>query len=261
MEIIEKLEDYAHLKGSLALTIGTFDGMHRGHQAVLQNVLRLASPDGHTCAITFSNHPSTVLMPNEPICLLTTLEHKIALFEKTEINTLLLLPFTKYLAKHSAASFIENVRQFIPFTHLVLGHDATLGRDRQGNRSVMMELGDQWGFSVHYLEEFRYEGRPISSTLIRTLLQEGNLDRVEELLARPYSIYSCATKLSPGFYSIDAKSLCLPPPGLYPVEILSENRLADLKISEEGNIHLIVKNNLELNDDFLEIKFKSNKHT
>jgi riboflavin kinase/FMN adenylyltransferase len=234
MQKIERLDHFTSLRQPLVLTIGNFDGMHRGHQAVLQRVLSLAGSEGQTAVITFSNHPSDVLRPEQPTLLLCTLPHRLRLIEDSGIDTLILLPFTRYLAQHSAASFIEHVRRFIPFSHLVLGYDATLGRDRQGDRSIMMNLGDQWGFSVHYLEEYRYEGHPISSTTIRDTLQKGDLERVEQLLARPFSIYVEPTYLSevennPQVvqFSVDVKKLCLPPDGVYEVELLSQSQRYD----------------------------------
>ena len=142
--------------------------------------------------------------------------HKLHLLQQFGIDQIILLPFTRYLAQHSAESFIEHVRQFIPFTHLVLGHDATLGRDRQGDRITMQTLGMEWGFHVHYLEEYRYEGKPVSSTRIREALQEGDLDQVEELLNRPYSIYGPVTagegkgkQLGFPTANLDVTGLCL----------------------------------------------------
>ncbi len=230
MRILEKLEDFSKPHHPLVLTIGNFDGMHRGHGAVLNRARTLAAQEGQLLVLTFRNHPSEVLRPNQPVQLLCTLPHKIQLLQRFSVDNIMLLPFTPYLAQHSAASFIEHVRQFIPFSHLVLGHDATLGRDRQGNRPTMMELGMEWGFHVHYLEEYRYEGKPVSSTRIRELLQKGDLIQVEELLNRPYSIYAPVSSGAGkgkqiGFptANLDVMGLCLPPFGVYAVEVIYES--------------------------------------
>lgn len=232
MLIIERLEDFSHPHYPLVLTIGNFDGMHRGHCAVLKHAQALAGEEGQCIVLTFRNHPSEVLRPEQPTLLLCTLPHKLRLLQQMDVNKTILLPFTRYLAQHSAASFIEHVRQFIPFSHLVLGHDATLGRDRQGDRSTMKKLGMEWGFHVHYLEEYRYEGKPVSSTRIRETLQQGDLIQVEELLNRPYSIYA---PVSPGggkgkhlgfpTANLDVQGLCLPPLGVYAVEVRHDSRL------------------------------------
>lgn len=233
MRLINRIEDYKDEKKPTILTIGNFDGVHRGHLAVLQAAKSFANKEGQIVVITFSNHPSEVLRPEEPpIARLCTPSQKILLLDSLGVHTLITLPFTRWLAQHSAASFIEHIREFIPFTHLVLGHDATLGKDRQGRPATMKALGVQWGFEVHYLEEFRYEGHPISSTKIRELVQQGNFDMVEQLLGRPFSIYSTVIagegkgKLL-GFptANLDVSGLSLPPFGVYAVQVKKDHKL------------------------------------
>jgi riboflavin kinase / FMN adenylyltransferase len=231
MQLIERLEDFTQPRHPLILTIGNFDGMHRGHCAVLKRAQHFAGKEGETVVLTFRNHPSEVLRPDQPTRLLCTLSHRIILLEKFGVNRILLLTFTKYLAKHSAASFIEHLRQFIPFSHLVLGHDSTLGRDRQGNRATMQELGDAWGFHVYYQDEYRFEGQPVSSTRIREALQQGDFNRVEQLLDRPYSIYA-SVSIGEGIgkqigfptANLEISELCLPPSGVYAVEVIKNSK-------------------------------------
>lgn len=231
MQIIERLEDFNLKQTPLVLTIGNFDGMHRGHCAVLKRARSLAGSEGEIVVLTFQNHPSEILKPNHPTKLLCTLPHKLSLLEMQGIEKVLLLPFTRYLAEHSAASFIERIRQSIPFTSLVLGHDATLGRDRQGNRAVMEELGEQWGFTPFYQEEYRFEGQTVSSTRIREELQLGHLEQVEQLLNRPYSIYNLVSEgkghgKKVGFptANLNVDRLSLPPYGVYAVEVKNNDR-------------------------------------
>ncbi len=274
MHLYHQLEEFKDQKTPVVLTIGNFDGVHLGHLAVLQKAQAIAlRTEAHQVVITFSNHPSEVLRPEDPTLLLCTLPHKIALLEANHIDHLMLLPFTRYLAHHSAASFVERVRQFIPFSHLILGHDATLGRDRQGNRSVMQSLAEAWGFEVHYLEEYRYEGLPVSSTQIRQLVQKGEFDQAEILLGRPYSIYSTiSTGLGKGRQigfptaNIPVKGLCLPPLGVYVVEVNKEGEIyqgiANLGVAptirEDGvpllEVHILAEN-VELSASPIEVIF------
>jgi riboflavin kinase/FMN adenylyltransferase len=230
MQVLERPEDFSQPCDPIVLTIGNFDGMHRGHRAVLKRAQELANKDGEIIVLTFRNHPSEVLRPDQPTPLLSTLPHKLHLLQQQGVNRVLLLSFTRYLAQHSAASFIEHIRQFIPFSYLVLGHDATLGRDRQGNRALMQELGEQWGFQVFYQEEYRFEGQPVSSTRVRDALQKGDLKQVEQLLERPYSIYAPVSKGEGkgkhiGFptANINVSGLCLPPYGVYAVEVFKNS--------------------------------------
>jgi riboflavin kinase / FMN adenylyltransferase len=192
MTIIENLEDYKSPSPSVVLTIGTFDGMHRGHQTVLKKAQTFVKTENEVVVLTFRNHPSEILRPEQPTPLICFPLHRILLLQQCGIQDILLLPFTRYLAQHSAESFIERVHQSIPFSHLILGHDATLGRNRQGDRRTMQSLGEMWGFQVDYVDEYRYEGKPVSSSRIREAIKEGNLALVEDLLGRPYSIYGKA---------------------------------------------------------------------
>lgn len=230
ISVIKRLQDYTSPRYPLVLTIGNFDGMHRGHCAVLKHALSLAEQEGEVVALTFCNHPSEVLRPDQPTKLLCTLPHKLRLLQQFGIDKIVLLPFTRYLAQHSAGSFVEHIRQFIPFSHLVLGHDATLGRDRQGDRTTMQTLGMEWGFHVHYLEEYRYEGKSVSSTCIREALLQGDFMQVEELLNRPYSIYASVVtgegkgrQLGFPTANLEVAKLCLPPFGVYAVEVISDS--------------------------------------
>lgn len=278
MPIIERLEDYLDNKRPLVLTIGTFDGMHRGHLAVLRQAKALAEKiEGEVLVLTFRNHPSEVLRPDSPALLLCTLAHKIRLLQQAGFPRIALLPFTRRLSRHTAESFIENIRQYIPFLHLVLGYDATLGRNRQGDRMKMEDLAMEWGFKVHYAEEYRYEGKAVSSSRIREALRAGNLNLVEELFNRPYSIYAPVIREERGGDPVDFSTLyfddtrlCLPPFGSYQVEVAiqGDQRLPGIAvlqesatIGEEGRV--IVKVHVEKNSEnwtghFLEIMFPYN---
>lgn len=223
MKILNSIKDFKDPREPLVLTIGNFDGMHRGHGALIKKVKELAGSNGQSVALTFRNHPSEILRPDSPVPLLCTLEHKLMLLQNSPLDYIILMTFTPYLAQHYAASFIENIRQSIPFSHLVLGHDATLGRDKQGNRAVMQELGDQWGFTTFYVDEYRFEGKAVSSSRIREALRQGDLSEVEALLNRPYSIYAPimpSEKDGGGIVRLDVSGLCLPPPGSYQIEAL-----------------------------------------
>jgi riboflavin kinase / FMN adenylyltransferase len=275
MEVLERLEDFVPNRQPLVLTIGNFDGMHRGHCAVLKRARSFAGNEGEIVVLTFRNHPSEILRPEQPTPLLCTLPHKLQLLQQIGVDTVLLLPFTGYLAKHSAASFIERIRQFIPFSYLVLGHDATLGRDRQGKRPIMLELGDQWGFNVFYQEEYRFEGQPVSSTRIREALRQGDFDQVNQLLDRPYSIYALVSKgkgkgkqMGIPTANLEVAGLCLPPYGVYAVEVIKNSRsiqgVANLGIAPtmRMDVNPILEVHLfdyeqNLYGDYLEVIFKN----
>lgn len=235
MKLLNQLTDYKKnkdYKDSVVLTIGNFDGVHRGHLAVLDRVKHLAKKNGETVVLTFSNHPSQILRPEKNLQLICSPLHKLKLLEEQNINTVISIEFSRELANRSAASFIEQVHESLSFSHLVLGHDATLGKDRHGDRAIIQELGVEWNFNVHYLDEYCVDGVPVSSTRIRNLLNCGNLENVNLLLDRPYSIYGRVNEglgkgKEIGFptANLDVSELCLPPLGVYEVQVKYQSRL------------------------------------
>lgn len=225
MHIVYRAEDFPVVRQPIILTIGNFDGVHAGHLHILKQ-MHSHSPHSHKCLITFTNHPSEILRPTSPTSTICTLSHKIALLRQAGIDTLLLLTFTRDFSGLSAEDFLQKIRKEIPFSRLILGHDATLGNKRQGTKEAILTVADRLGFEVHYSEGYRRNEIPVSSTLIRKHLTAGNLENVEELLGRPYSIYST---VRPGLgkgktigfptANIPLHNLCLPPNGVYAVTI------------------------------------------
>jgi riboflavin kinase / FMN adenylyltransferase len=237
MKISHELTEDLFEERPVILTIGNFDGVHVGHQAVLARVKEIAQERNlRTVVITFSNHPSKVLRPEHPVPLLCTLEHKLQLIEKAGIDRLILLSFTKELSEQSPETFLNKIQKTIPFSTLVLGSDATIGKNREGDRSFVTELGDKLGFGVEYLEDFTIDGQRVSSSQIRSSIRHGNFFLAEKLFGRPFSIYGCIIKgknlgASIGYptANIDVKELCLPPFGVYAVDLYYQgNKLAGI---------------------------------
>ncbi len=263
MRLFHQIEDFPKESENTIITIGNFDGMHKGHASVLEYLDKLARSNESKTLITFSNHPSQVLNPNATTPLLCTSSHKLKLIEEFGIDNLFLLPFTKELSQLSAELFIEKLKAFIPFSHLVLGHDAKIGKERQGDKSTMQKLAQQWDFRVHYLEAFELDGIPISSTIIRHAIQAGDFEKAELYLGRPYSIYSTVTtgegkgKLI-GFptANIDISGLCLPPKGVYAVKVIWNNNvysgIANLGVAptiKSANLLMLEVHLLEFNQN------------
>lgn len=231
MQVHKKVEDFQFFKQPLVLTIGNFDGMHLGHQAVLEKVQTLAGLKGQTAMLTFENHPSTILRPQNPTYLLFSLPHKLYLIQKFCLDHLILIPFTKNLAHYPADLFIEYLRQFIPFSDLVLGYDSTIGHARQGNQMIMQELAEKKGFTVTYVEEYQFQKQVVSSTHIRKAIQQTDFEKASSLLGRPYSIYGPVVagkkkgkEIGYATANIEVTRLCLPPFGVYAVEAEVKNK-------------------------------------
>ena len=159
----------------LSVTVGFFDGVHRGHRHLLAALKALG---GNPLVLTFSNHPAGVLGSSPPQ-LIITLEKKLRLLQEESVRVSL-LAFTPELAAQSYEQFLEPY----PIRHLVLGEGAALGKGRQGTVERLRALGEKRGFEVHVVSHL-YEGdAPITSSRIRTLLASGKKEEAERLLGR-----------------------------------------------------------------------------
>lgn len=195
---------------STSLTIGSFDGLHLGHQKVIKHITQYPT----STLLTFTNHPLSVLPGKTPPKLLCRLEHKLHLLKQTPITQILLFPFTPALSQESYDVFLTRIHKTYPFTALILGQGALLGHNREGTPEKLYSLGLHLGFTVTYISPYLYEAVPVSSGRIRNLVQTGDLYKVKELLGRPYSLYGT---LKNG--TLDLQGLCHPPPGSYLVSI------------------------------------------
>ncbi len=227
MQIVYSLEDIPKNTSPVVLTIGNYDGLHLGHQAVLAHLVQRAKQTKlRSVVLTFSNHPSTVLRPHHQTHLICSTEHKLKLFEKASIEMVVMLPFTKEFSEQSADQFLKKVSHALPFQTLILGSDAHIGKNREGDQSTVTALADLLGFTVEYFPDRLIQGQRISSNLIRERLHQGNLKQAETLLGRPYSIYSTVLKgdgkgATLGFPTANlyVGGLCLPPLGVYAVSL------------------------------------------
>ena len=190
---MEVFTNYHHLplfKTPIALTIGSFDGLHLGHQKIFHTLKQLKEKhSGSTVVITFSNHPIEVLK-SITVPKITPLEEKLALLKDFGVDTVILLEFSQELQNLSYDTFIKNLRETIPFTHLILGHGSTLGHNKEGNESRIKELANFLKFEAIYLEKASYENTIISSKTIREKLELGDVETARNLLGRPFAIYA-----------------------------------------------------------------------
>jgi riboflavin kinase/FMN adenylyltransferase len=172
------------------LTIGNFDGIHLGHKALFDKVKeRAAAIGGQSLLMTFDPHPLRVLRPPNAPPLINTQRQKINLLKVQGLDFILVLPFTYKLSRLSAEDFVEQILvKHIGIAELVVGHDYTFGRGRQGNLSLLEKLGKQYGFILHVVHAVSLNGGPVSSTRIRDLVQGGQMPEVARLLSRPFAL-------------------------------------------------------------------------
>ncbi|MFQ5904656.1 MAG: bifunctional riboflavin kinase/FMN adenylyltransferase [Candidatus Binatia bacterium] len=235
MRIVHELINIGKEVPRPVLTIGNFDGVHLGHQAIFQQVIQWAqTTNGTSIVLTFHPHPMKFFRPSQPPLLITTLEEKMCLLEKLGIQLVLSLNFTPELARMDPEEFVGEVLwEKIRLRDLVVGHDFAFGRHRQGNIPYLQKRGAELGFDVHTVDQIEIEGTIVSSSLVRRLIQEGEVERAARFLGRPYSLggeiqdidkpYEGNGPLTLGFRP--QKEL-LPSPGFYVVKATGEGQLA-----------------------------------
>lgn len=227
MQIFTTLDPPIPIKESIVLSIGNFDGIHLGHQAVLSR-LEAKKTELHmkSALITFVNHPVEVLQA-KTVSKICTLNHKIKLFEQFHLDYLFVLTFTQAFSQLSSFEFLKLLKDRIPLCSLLLGHDSTLGRDREGNREVVEKLTQEMGVGCEYVDPLLVNDMRVSSSLIKQLIQTGDLEALKTYLGRPYSIVGNVESgkgkgkvLGYPTANLSVEGLCLPPLGVYAVKVL-----------------------------------------
>jgi riboflavin kinase / FMN adenylyltransferase len=248
MRLCESIE--AFQKPSKAVvSMGTFDGVHLGHQQLLQLLLKNSREvGGEAVVVTFWPHPRLVLARanQAPTQLLTTFDEKVAILTHLGIDHLLKLPFTKTLSQLSAQAFVQQVLvSQVGTTHLVVGHDHCFGKDRLGNVALLQEAGLRHHFTVEEVLPTLIDGVTVSSTKIRALLLAGDVEKAQAYLGRPYEIHCTLLKQDPGggqrapnlHVAANNPHKLIPPDGHYGVQVTHQD------IPEEGSLHIVRKNN------------------
>jgi riboflavin kinase/FMN adenylyltransferase len=189
MRVISNLRELEHPVAPSVVTIGNFDGVHLAHQTLLQRVVEAARPQGlRATAITFEPHPIKLLSPDHAPKLLTPLGRKVELIEKTGIDLLVVLPFTRELARQSPLQFVRRVLvEPLHASSVHVGPNFRFGYRQSGDTEILEELGHQEGFRVEVVPLLFMRGDRVSSTRVRELLAEGQVHKANRLLGRPFS--------------------------------------------------------------------------
>ena len=171
------------------LTMGKFDGLHRGHQALIETVVERAGQLGFRSAVlTWEPHPAAVLRPDQPLQLLTSLEERIELMSGSGLDLLIVAPFTTETKSTSAEDYMGQICAAIPLRELWVGEGFAMGRGRSGDVPSLMVIGRELGFSVGTITPVMIDGAPVSSSRVRELLRAGNVEAVVGLLGRPFGL-------------------------------------------------------------------------
>jgi riboflavin kinase/FMN adenylyltransferase len=217
------------------VTIGVFDGVHLGHQRVIEELVKYAGELGGSesqapvvpAVVTFDPVPAQVLYPETFPGLLTETDYKLQLMEGLGIQLVFVLVFDRGLADMSPEQFVRQVLvEKLRTEGVVVGHDWRFGSSGTGDHNEITALGKRYGFGVRQTEPYLVDGRPVSSTLVRARILEGDLSGAGRLLGRRYALYGPVTKGSGlgrelGFRTanIDPEGRVLPPDGIYAASV------------------------------------------
>ena len=188
MKIYYDIENFKKVPNAV-VTIGTFDGVHRGHQEILRNMVNRARElRGESVVVTFYPHPRQVLSHDSSIRFISTQEEKIRLLETLGIDNLIIIKFTKEFAAKSSEDFIKDyiVKNIQPAV-LIIGYDHHFGKGRTGDFEMLNELGSQYHFKVEKIQEQDVDNVAVSSTKIRHFLVDGDIKNANKLLGYEFS--------------------------------------------------------------------------
>lgn len=173
----------------VVLTIGTFDGVHRGHQYLIRQVLQRAHETSRLGAVlTFNPHPRAVLRPELPTAYLCTSQERIQRLRELGFGLVVVADFDANMAQMPASEFVRSLYDQLRMRELWVGHDFTLGRRGEGVADKLQALGNQLGYQVHIVAPLMQDSLPINSTRIRQLLSAGTVDEAARLLGRLYTL-------------------------------------------------------------------------
>lgn len=223
------------------VTVGSYDGVHCGHRAILTRINELAEKGGgESVVITFAPHPRIVLGKADGLKLLNTLDEKIALLSEVGIDHLIVTPFTEEFSRLSSEEYVRNyLVAKIGVRTLVVGYNHHFGHNKNGDFHFLQSLQEECGFDVCEISRQQIDDEKVSSTVVRGLIAEGDMAHAMRLLGRPYILIANLKEYKDDPYKL------LPPNGRYRVHIEGQGK-AVLVISHKGlSLDFISSYNLE----------------
>ena len=190
MQVFHKLDDVPAEFGPTLVSVGNFDGVHRAHAHVLQEIVsRARASAAKAVAVTFEPHPARILRPEAGLKLLTPTPEKLRLLEGTGVDAVLLLPFGRDLSLMTPRQFAERIlKKKLHAREVHEGFNFRFGHKAAGDMALLTEFGREMGFEVKEYPEMTLRGESVSSSQIRRLLSEGRVSRARHLLSRPFCI-------------------------------------------------------------------------
>lgn len=226
MQIVTGTNIYSTILTASIVTIGNFDGVHRGHAEIFAHLKRTSKDRSlPSVVVTFEPHPLKILAPDAAPSMITTFDQKVALIEDSGIDYLVVVPFSKEFSLQSANDFVVNVLCTpLGMKHIIIGHDYAFGRNREGNYQTLEHLGQLHGFTLEDLPPIGEQGVVFSSSLVRSAVVEGDMEAASQILGRYYQISGTVVHgrdigHSLGFptANLATPNELLPPDGVYAV--------------------------------------------
>lgn len=234
MQIVTGMNIYDKILDASVVTIGNFDGVHRGHAEIFAHLKRKSCGRGlPSVVVTFEPHPLKVLAPESAPLLITTFEQKAALIEEAGIDYLVVVPFSKEFSRLSASDFVLKILCTpLGMKHIIIGHDYAFGRGREGSFKTLENLGVLNGFTLEDLPPIGEDGVIFSSSLVRSAVADGDMDTAARILGRYYRISGTVVHgreigQALGFPTVNISTAneLLPPDGVYAVMATVDGQL------------------------------------
>lgn len=230
------------------LTIGTFDGVHLGHKEIFKKLLAIArEKNTDPVVLTFDTHPRKVINPNTPPRILTTSKEKIWEISESGINNIIIMKFTREIAQMHAVDFLNKmIIEKMGIGDLVTGYDNAFGKNRDGDYSLLSTIAEEKGFDITRVESLNFLSRPVSSTWIRTEIEDGNIALANTLLGRNYTLSGSVVKgenrgIELGFPTANIMpedpDKVVPKDGVYAVRVLIKDDPANNE-SKDGMLNI-----------------------
>jgi len=236
MILISDLSKIKNRFDSSIITLGNFDGLHLGHQELIKKIIQRARETSSlSMVVTFRPHPLKILAPDKCPPLISIYEEKIRLIEKLGIDVLVKIPFSLDFAAMEPRDFVKNIlRDLLGAREIFVGYNYRFGKGRKGDIRMLNELGKELGFVVREIEQVSLNGEVISSTRIRRLLKDGEVEDAAKFLGRPYALCGIVVKgdgrgRGLGFptANIASKHAIIPSNGVYAVKLFVRDRHYD----------------------------------
>ena len=177
------------------MTVGSYDGVHLGHQQIIHPLVEGARQNNlPAVVVTFHPHPQLVINNEDRPFYLTLPDHRVEILEDLGVDFVLTYPFRKETSQMGAEDFILSIHNQIHFSSLWVGHDFALGRDREGDSTLLEKIGEQLGYHLQEIPPYIFENEVVSSSRIRRTLREGKVRKANQLLGRPHKIFGKVIK-------------------------------------------------------------------